>query len=120
MMGTNYYAQMPGGSVEDDTDRLHIGKKSAGWAFCFNSTSWWDDEEEEEISLRTLEQWRCFLEPISTNIYSFPIKDEYGDAIPYERFLEMVIHSKVAHNRHDHEPWSYTDHGVDFCLREFC
>lgn len=75
-MGTNYYirpnvCEHCGCSKED---RIHIGKSSAGWKFCFNG-----------MERKTKAEWFEFLENNKNNIY-----DEYGRKEDLEKLKEFI------------------------------
>jgi hypothetical protein len=75
-MGTNYYVAKNLCECCDRYDReYHIGKSSMGWAFTFQGYKY-----------DNLTTWKLWKEYLKDQI----IKDEYGDTISYEEFVEMV------------------------------
>lgn len=94
-MGTNYY-------LMTETDRLHIGKSSAGWRFLANSA---DMETSHWFRLR--ERLR---HP------SGRIVDEYGDPADADRLIRLI--RDRAWSREHAE--AHARHGpVDFYHGEF-
>jgi len=100
-MGTNYYVEYDVcphcGRGEDEK---HIGKSSAGWCFSLHV---YPDE-----GINTLEDWEAILKDTV-------IKNEYGDRVPYEEMLAIIVdrhgggkypnpfyNSKEAFNRENH------------------
>jgi len=75
-MGTNYYVIKDHCQCCGRSDReYHIGKSSHGWAFTFQGY--------QLNKLDSWKQWKAFL-------LDQHIQDEYGDAVPYETFCDMV------------------------------
>lgn len=125
-MGTNYYvAKNLCECCNRYDEEYHIGKSSFGWAFSFQGY-----REERLVSWKA---WKEFLK-------NKTIKDEYGDTMSYEDFVEMVegykspnyVHENgrknLQHNeqgKSDKRPWfnpEYDwddDDGYAFCSREF-
>ena len=125
-MGTNYYViKNHCESCDRYDEEYHIGKSSWGWAFTFRG-----------YSADGLVSWKTWKEFLKTQI----IKDEYGDRIPYEEFVEMIEgvkapdfvypdgHKNLQHNTQgkiDSRPWFNPDFdwddedGYAFCSREF-
>jgi hypothetical protein len=75
-LGTNYYV------VRDHCEHCHrcdkeyhIGKSSYGWSFSFRGY--------RNEGLDSWKNWKNFLK-------DEVIMDEYGDIIPYEKFVEMI------------------------------
>jgi len=125
-MGTNYcVAKNLCECCNRYDEEYHIGKSSYGWAFSFhgyrhdNLTSW--------------KLWKGFLKDKT-------IKDEYGETIPYDVFVEMIEgpkapgfvrsdgHKNSSHNeagRTDKYPWFNPEYdwddedGYSFSSREF-
>lgn len=83
-MGTNYYAVIK--KVNGfETERLHIGKKSAGWRFSFRGypKGWVSDRPELELD--SAKAWRAFLE--SEDVI---IVNEYETVISLDQLWEWV------------------------------
>jgi hypothetical protein len=81
-MGTNYYLHVNTCShCGRPEDTQHIGKKSLGWVFTFNShyIKSWDD-------------WQVYLLEQTTN--GNLIKDENGRELSLDEFKEVVESSK--------------------------
>lgn len=75
-MGTNYYVASNLCQCCDRYDRAcHIGKSSHGWAFSFRGY--------RQEGLVSWQAWRVFLKDQI-------IKDEYGDTISYEDFVDLI------------------------------
>ena len=84
-MGTNYYAGVDACEHYGRSDeRLHIGKSSGGWVFCF--------EAHDDPDLATTAAWREHLARADVRIC-----DEYGEALTVEAFWARVERTK--------EPW---------------
>lgn len=125
-MGTNYYVVKNECECCNRYDEeYHIGKSSYGWAFSFQGY-----KAERLVSWKS---WKEFLKTQS-------IRDEYGDRIPYEEFVEMIEgvkspdfvypdgHKNLQHNTQgkiDKRPWFNSEYdwddedGYAFCSREF-
>ncbi len=126
-MGTNYYVAKNLCECCNRYDReYHIGKSSMGWAFTFQGYKY-----------DNLTTWKLWKEYLKDQI----IKDEYGDTISYEEFVEMVetykspnyINSQnnrknLSHNTQgkiDSRPWFNPEYdwddedGYSFTSREF-
>lgn len=126
-MGTNYYVAKNLCECCNRYDReYHIGKSSMGWAFTFQGYKY-----------DNLTTWKLWKEYLKDQI----IKDEYGDTISYEEFVEMVetykspnyINSQnnrknLTHNTQgkiDSRPWFNPEYdwddedGYSFTSREF-
>ncbi len=71
-MGTNYF-------IDYGNQKIHIGKKSAGWKFIFH--------ENEELNLHTKKDWINFLK--KRKIY-----DEYYRILSFKSFLEIIEDSQ--------------------------
>lgn len=76
-MGTNYYVRLNPCANCCRHDEVHIGKQSAGWAFCFAPF-------KESFS-----EWKRVLEANAEGIY-----DEYGRRTPLDDFLAGIEHTK--------------------------
>jgi hypothetical protein len=126
-MGTNYYvAKNLCECCNRYDEEYHIGKSSMGWAFTFQGYKY-----------DNLTTWKLWKEYLKNQI----IKDEYGDTISYEEFVEMVetykspnyINSQnnrknLSHNTQgkiDSRPWFNPEYdwddedGYSFTSREF-
>lgn len=86
-MGTNYYLRVQEGAICPSCGRgesytsLHIGKSSAGWAFCFNPN---------EGRTPYFSSWRKLLEANPSNIYT-----EYGKRVGLYAFYRMIADKKA-------------------------
>jgi hypothetical protein len=76
-MGTNYYTteDPPCPCCGRGGERIHIGKSSSGWEFCF--------EAHEDRGLTSLAEWRAFLADRK-------IHDEYGREVSLSDLERMV------------------------------
>lgn len=75
-MGTNYYVIKNACKCCNRYDEeYHIGKSSMGWAFTFQGYPY--------DQLTSWKLWKEFLKDKH-------IKDEYGDDMPYEKFVELI------------------------------
>jgi len=75
-MGTNYYVASNYCECCNRYDRAcHIGKSSHGWSFSFRGY--------RQEGLVSWQAWRVFLKDQI-------IKDEYGDTISYEDFVNLI------------------------------
>lgn len=108
-MGTNYYVEAPN-TPWGETQRLHVGKSSAGWVFAFQV------HNLDEVQLRTTEDWRKFLDGM---VEHGPCRllDEYGHEHTVEEFWEWV-EKKKGLSRGDYGG-TYDDEGNDMCPYEF-
>lgn len=106
-MGTNFYARTNNCEACHRCDRLHIGKSSVGWRFCFRSYDEWRPSSVEE--------WRTFLAREDVAIV-----DEYGETHGKDAFWSRV-EAKQTHRSHDGgSVVSYAhDDVADLCEREF-
>ena len=128
-MGTNYYVdekRLRSLECGDEDERLHIGKQSSGWVFCFQSqTAIFDPAKDGEeprpraIPLRSVKDFKFLLDR-----WLLPhrgrIVDEYGKELSSEEFWLIVEASRHRRNeagRLDSD--SYIDDGFDFYTREF-
>lgn len=85
-MGTNYYLKnKPCEKCGHSKNELHIGKSSAGWQFHFRGY--------RDQSIVSIEDWqREFENPMKE------IRDEYGEIVTTEHFLQMVENKKELMN----------------------
>lgn len=119
-MGCNYYAipktpkkcdccsqPLP----DEELDRVHIGKSSAGWKFMFHAAP---------DKYRTFGQLRAWLK-------DYKIVDEYGEHKTHEEFFYMVEvkqqsekshHAEYGNNNKYHH--GYYDGDYEFSEGEFC
>lgn len=98
-MGTNYYVAKDHCECCDRYDEeYHIGKSSWGWAFTFQGYP--------SVRLTSWKQWKEFLKEQM-------IKDEYGDTMPYEKFVEMVeTYKSPGYIREDgHKNFTHNEQG---------
>lgn len=125
-MGTNYYvAKNLCECCNRYDEEYHIGKSSGGWAFSFQG-----------YPAERLTSWKAWKEFLKNQI----IKDEYGDTMSYEDFVQMIetykapgyVNENVRKNRQHNEagkndkyPWFNPEYdwddedGYSFCSREF-
>jgi|688.fasta_scaffold15859_17 hypothetical protein len=92
-MGTNFYAEFNKCECCNRSNKIHIGKSSWGWAFHFRGYDgqygYIEDSDDktlevpEDFQLKSWKQWKEYLK-------DNPIIDEYGEAVSYEEFVEMV------------------------------
>lgn len=85
-MGTNYYViknNCP--HCKRCDEEYHIGKASYGWAFSFQGYPY--------MKLTSWKQWKEFLKDQQ-------IQDEYGEAVAYTDFVEMVENYKSPTYKH--------------------
>ena len=111
-MGTNYYVTENHFDCCNRYDiKYHIGKKSYGWAFSFRG-----------YQCDGLTSWQKWKEYLATAT----IADEYGDVIPYDKFVEIVesygnpnyVHpdgrkNLVQNTEGRREGWFCSDNGWD-------
>jgi hypothetical protein len=75
-MGTNYYVtENECECCKRYDEKSHIGKASHGWAFTFQGY--------KHDGLTSWQKWKEFLK-------GKPIRDEYGDLVPYDEFVKMI------------------------------
>ena len=102
-MGTNYYLETnycP--TCGHPRDRIHIGKKSCGWVFCFQS---YPDE-----NLDTLNKW---LEKLRYG----KIVTEYGEQYTLDQFKTIIQQTKTG--KHVIDPSYKQVDGYDWLERDF-
>ena len=91
-MGTNYYLRIEHGKPCPtcergiDTEEIHIGKSSAGWAFTFHAT---DEIKSAKVWKETTKEGKIF--------------DEYGIEHSYKEFWELIESKKDAPHNHARE-----------------
>lgn len=129
-MGTNYYVATNRCECCNRFDeQYHIGKSSYGWAFSFRG---YKAENGYLNDLRSWKEWKEFLKDQL-------IANEYGEFVPYEKFVDMVEgekyptwvnptngHRNLRHNEEGRrEGWFNSQYdwddeeGFSFCSREF-
>ena len=90
-MGTNYYAKV-------GKEKIHIGKSSYGWTFCFHATD----------TIKSYEEWIKFIENNDIKII-----DEYFEEFDLMFFVKLVESKRDAKRNHarefSHEDGSYLD-----------
>ncbi len=115
-MGTNYYVTTNKCECCNRYDIIcHIGKSSYGWAFSFRGY-----KKDNLISWKT---WKEFLKD-----EELVIRDEYGDVITYNEFVEKIEnhkspnyvredgHKNLSHNAEGKlgdRPWFNPDYDWD-------
>lgn len=84
-MGTNFYAVRNRPSVEEP---IHIGKRSAGWMFHFQSqnASW----HEPPVVWNTYNQVKEWLHKYTVENTDYVILDEYDNVWKYDDFIKMI------------------------------
>lgn len=115
-MGTNFYAHTRG----NDTDPLHIGKRSAGWDFMFHSIP--------AAGLTSVAAWREFLAQDTVEV-----RDEYAVPHTLDEFMTTVLarftddgRAVIRHGLHEDfraDPKVHVDldaDGTPFLDAEFC
>ena len=110
-MGTNYYAKKLYFGHEVT---YHIGKQSAGWAFCFRA--------QDVLPRMNSKAWVDFLEDPSVSI-----EDEYGKEVSFNDFIMLILRTKSKQTPFDCEPpWQpmndiknhvLDEYGSWFCTR---
>lgn len=104
-MGTNYYGiKIPTEKEKEEIkkavdgdewglvsdmlpERIHLGKSSAGWEFCFDHNYW-------QYFGKDYSQIKSFIEGCS-------IFDEYGSSVTHEEFWGKVNYKKGELRGHD-------------------
>lgn len=116
-MGTNYCwykeAQWEGPKEEG----LHIGKNSCGWSFHFQAYK----DPFQRYNLTSYKAWKEFLKE------GF-IYDEYGEFIPYKKFIKLVEATRPKGKTFEDIPEAeqihlcdeWVDAGFMFTLGDFC
>lgn len=85
-MGTNYYACVDVCECcKRPAEKIHIGKKSAGWRFTFHAA---DDND-------SWEDWKKFLQRKDVEI-----RNEYGELTPFEYFVHIVECERYTGENH--------------------
>lgn len=85
-MGTNYYVVPNRPSIRE---RVHIGKSSAGWLFCFQEQDnpWWDDPS---VVWHTYEQVMAWLWEWTVEKTDYVIMNEYDEIVSFDDFKKLV------------------------------
>lgn len=118
-MGTNYYYETVGSQPcptcgrGSDSEKLHIGKSSAGWAFSLHIIPYKD--------IRSLDDWQKLW------AQGGQIRDEYGESVTVEEMLRTITqrsHS-TGLRRHGRGDGSYVfvrpgEPTYDLADYEFC
>jgi hypothetical protein len=93
-MGTNYYLETlpPCPHCGRESEKLHIGKSSAGWHFGLHIYP--------ELGINTLEDWKNYWK-------GKPIWDEYGHLISEEEMLETITEREFPGRKWNVHPLGY-------------
>lgn len=102
-MGTNYYIATTCPTCKHHTERIHIGKSSAGWVFSLHVTSELKSLSDWMVRLRNLE----IVDGIPEKIY-----DEYGNQLDLHELLD-VITNRTGKVNFKEKPYLY-DSWEDF------
>lgn len=89
-MGTNYFMMHDRCAHCGREERMHIGKKSAGWRFSFRGHD-------------NIRSWVDWMRELSRS--DVLIRNEHGDVVSLEQFIKVVESSKEE--PHDH---------IDYCI----
>ena len=107
-MGTNYYVNTPScpNACEhcSETERVHLGKSSAGWRFLFRAAPEWPRDEAFAHWVR--------------RALSGSITDEYGRECDLTELLDLV-YGKADGKAESPSVNAFTSSGHDFLDREF-
>ena len=95
-MGTNYYAETKKCSLCGRSEKIHIGKSSAGWRFLFRGYGSPHDDGSDGLP-KDVTGWHVFLGRSDVRIV-----DEYEHEVTLEEFWWRVG-SKSDHKRHSSE-----------------
>jgi len=112
-MGTNYYVTRDTCPMCNHAEtRLHIGKSSAGWKFCFHAIN--------ELNLKSYRQWMDYISECGA------LFDEYGREFTLDQFLKLVDSKQCDKDNTTEESWRSEDSfpyndpdGYNFLAREF-
>lgn len=74
-MGTNYYTRVNECKYCNRFEEIHLGKSSFGWKFCFNLNG---------------KKYYSDFEELKDFIKNKVIKDEYGNEIDYDSFIDLI------------------------------
>jgi hypothetical protein len=115
-MGTNFYyrirkSRRSGWTVQEK----HVGKRSAGWQFCFRA------HKDEDGKIGSWKDWKELL--ISAG--AGRIFDEYGKRWSAAEFIAMVEASKLGKNHSEYaafvdRSWWNDPDGWSFSFEDFC
>lgn len=90
-------------------ERIHVGKRSAGWRFLFNHNDW-----EYYNSIQELKDWTRTVQ----------LETEYGELLTWEDFWEDVEACQQTQKPHSgtYDPrWYIVKEGYEFSTStEFC
>ena len=112
-MGTNYYAVKNAPTVYESEWRIHIGKSSAGWLFCFHDCEHW----------HTYPQVKMWLHEKVILKKEYVLMNEYDEVVDVEDFVEMVQakqNDPYCRNNSDNFKYCRNIDGYRFDDREFC
>lgn len=79
-MGTNYYLKTNICEKCGRSDKIHIGKSSAGWCFALHVT-----ESYEDPQIQSLDDWKKLWSQPGTKI-----ENEYGEEVTPDQMLNII------------------------------
>ena len=113
-MGTNYYAVKIAPTTFESEWRIHIGKSSSGWLFCFHDCEYF----------HTYPQVKMWLHENVVIRKEYVLMNEYDEIVDVEDFIELVQSKQNDPNcRKNPDNFSYEVRNIDgyrFDDREFC
>lgn len=107
-MGTNYYVHTPGCANACEHcnagEKLHLGKSSIGWRFCFQAEPEWPRAQAHGLWLERAK--------------SGEIRDEAGETVPLDELLAFIDRKQDA-CAHTGYRFYFQSSGYDFSDQPF-
>lgn len=111
-MGTNYYLIYNKCECCNRSDRIHLGKSSAGWKFTFQTIENFPLDKvdlalqmidyKESIDIKSWKSLKEFLKKYVVEFKTAVIQDEYGTNISFEEFLNLVESKQINNENKSH------------------
>ncbi len=117
-MGTNFYAVLNRPTVRRP---IHIGKRSAGWLFNFESYN--EPYDDPPLVWNTYDQVKSWLQEYVSEKSEYVIMDEYDRILTVTEFLDMVEAIQNDPNclkNRDNFTYSRNVNGYRFSDQDFC
>ena len=112
-MGTNFYAVSTIPTTSYDEWRIHIGKSSCGWLFCFHDCE----------HFHTFPQVVKWLSKYVCEENKYVLMNEYDQVVPVADFINLVQEKQNdSHCKNNPDNFLYSKNidGYRFSEGEFC